>query len=404
MNKINKLLYLSFINNFSISILWTGLPVLLYMMTESLMASSALFVTASISRVIASFFSGYFIDRYSNKYIMALCITIMIFSSVLIYTFLLQELFVPLFTAMIIYQFFGSITATSKNIWYRGMIDDSKMVQSISRMSTYDMSSKTIGFTVGPLIFSLIGGHTVLINILLLIISLIFVGSIKKDNIEVTEKSSILKQYKSAFEFLINNRRVYLYALVSIMIGIIGPTLLSLATFIIAERYDLIEGISLFWLVSGISVVLSNIVLSRVNKTFIGSRLYFVILFLFYCVGIMTLTVAGNYIIFIVGFAMFTLGGPFVMNVVQSNIFINTDNKIKGKVIGIIQSSSDLGTLVTVVMSWWIVEYSNINYFLYYLSVMAIAMYILFFYTVNNVERESVKSTRNTPLIKKYRH
>lgn len=382
MIEIKRLLSISFFTNLSISILWTGLPILLYTMTESLIVSSALFITASVARIVAAFISGYFIDNHSNKKIMIISLSIMMTISLFILMFLIYEWFIGLFLIMIVYQFFGQITALSKNIWYRDLVNKENLVQAISKMSSYDMSSKTIGFTLGPLIFSLINEYTVLINSLLLMIVIIMVFNIHNDAIKpVKNTSSVINQYISSMRYIFNNRILFNYAVISIFIGIIGPTLLSLATYIIGERYNLTEEVSIFWLSSGVGVVISNLFLSKVRKTFVGSNLYFILAFITYSIGIFIFTNASTYVIFIIGFTMFTLGGPLIMNVVQTNIFINTDGKIKGKIIGVIQALSDFGTLITIVFSWIIIERFTIDLLLYYLFILSIVTIITLYIT-----------------------
>lgn len=378
MSAKRKLLYSTFLSIFSTSLIWTGLPLLLYLITDSHIISSALFVTSSVARILAAFTSGYFIDRFSNKKIMLISIIIMMMTSVLIYYFVIQESFVFLFTFMIVYQFFGSISALSKNIWYRSLINDDEMIQAISTMSTYDKSAKTIGFTLGPLFFTVLHEHTIILNFFFLIFALLFIIKIKTDTSQDRNISSIWAQYSEAFLFIIKQKNILLYASVSILVGIIGPTLLSMATYIIGERYQITDEISIFWLVSGIGVILSNIFLSKINKSFFGTSLFFIIFFVLYCGGLLILSFSTYYIFFIICFAMFTLGGPFVMNVIQANLFIHTSKTLKGKVIGLIQSASDFGTLITIVLSWWIIEVGNINYFLYCLVGLSFIMFILF--------------------------
>ena len=380
MNQSNQLNLASAINIFGTSFTWTGLPALLFLQTGSAIFSSLLFVSASFARIIAALFGGYLIDQISSKKITILSLLINILSISLLYICVLVEAYTVSFLFMIVIQFFGSVYSMSKNIWYRSLVSKDGLVQAIAKMNSYEMSSKTVGFTIGPLIFTLLEVESLILNMLFTLVALILILNIPFEQIrqKVTSLSK-WQAFQEASLFIKMHPTLKSFSIVTVLNGIIAPTLLSMATVILIGRYSISPTeLSYFWLISGGGVIIANIILAKYNVTNFGYLYYKILVILSLIGGLVLVAIAPSYLVFLIGYVLMTFSTPLMMNIIKAEIFKEAQQQLRGKVMSLIQASADLGTLVMIMISWLIIEYGYINYFLWLLVSLGILQVYIF--------------------------
>lgn len=369
MSQSNRLNIASAINIFGTSFTWTGLPALLFLQTGSAIFSSLLFISASFARIVAALVGGYLVDRVSSKKITIISLLINGVSIVLLYLCVEAEAYIISFLFMIVIQFFGSVFSMSKNIWYRSLVVKGGLVQAIAKMNSYEMSSKTLGFTIGPLIFAFLKVESLLLNMIFTLIALILILNIPFKQVEqkiVT--SSKWRAFQEAARFIKKHPTLNSFTIVTVLNGIIAPTLLSMATAIILGRYSIsASALSYFWLVAGTGVIVANMILTKYDLNQLAFSSYQFLITLLLVGGLSIVAIAPNFILFLVGYVCMTFSTPLMMNIIKAEIFKEAQLELRGKIMSLIQASADLGTLLMIIISGVIIEYGYINQFLWLL-------------------------------------
>ena len=380
MGQRKRINWASAINIFGMSLTWTGLPALLYLQTGSVMFSSLLFVAASFARIIAALFGGYLVDQISSKKITLASLLINVFTIFLLYICVLTESFYISFFFMIIIQFFGSVYSMSKNNWYRSLTSKDELIVAISKMNSYEMTAKTVGFTVGPLIFALLESESLLLNIGFTLIAFLLIVNIPFQHVvSKTVLQSKWKAFREASEFITTHPTLKSFSIVTVLNGIIAPTLLSMATVILIERYNIGPSeLSSFWLVSGGGVIAANFILAKSNVTKWSYSYYKMLLIVLLIGGLLSVTLAPSYLFFLFGYVCMTFATPLMLNIIKAEIFKEAKVELRGKIMSLIQASTDLGTLFMILISWGIVKYGYINYFLWLLVALGVVQLIIF--------------------------
>jgi len=382
-NAVNRLILVDTINTLGTAITWTGLPIFALNLTGSFLYAGSLYLTETIAGIISTIVSGHFIDKVSSKK--------MIFTSFFLNCFVMITLFsllsfkhfiIFLFPLMILSQSLGHFANLCLEVWFRDLtIKDPNigLARAISKKNTFTTTCKTVGFTIGPLIFGILSSYAILIDSASFLVCAFLI-------MRFDEKIQIEHSHDTAWFSLaylkrtLKDKILRIYFFSHLLGGMIGPVMTSLSVYILEGHFKVADfEISIFWLVGGIFVILSNMILSRSSLLFASKVfLYFLTVFLV-CGGIVMMGASLNWIFFIVGFAIMTMGNPVINNLLSAETFKAIPQYEKGKVMGVMEASADLGTLSFMIISWGLIETFGIFITCMIIAIMAILRITLFY-------------------------
>ncbi|MDI3312437.1 MAG: MFS transporter [Thermoanaerobacterium sp.] len=260
----NLMIITSTLNNLGNAITWTGLPILALKLTGSYMFTGVLYYTETIAHILITIFGGSIIDKLSKKFVFRLCLLSNFFLMLLIYFVILKQLFFLLFPLMIISQSLGALAYVAEDTWYKQINEKQNLVQKIGKLNTYVMTTKTLGFTLGPLIFGLLGPHALILDALTFLISFYLVKLISYTSLKDKSKQGTFKDFLFKYRNILSNGLINKYLIVSALGGMITPVITSLSIFILKDIYNISDAnLSLFWLIAGIGAIISNFAISK---------------------------------------------------------------------------------------------------------------------------------------------
>lgn len=375
----NRLITISTIDILGTALTWTGLPVFMFNLTHSYMYTVSLYATGTISGILSSLYSGYLVDRYSKKTLMLNSLQVNFILIIILYFSILKGFYWMVFPVMIISQCLGAVSLVSQDIWFNSIINKENLTKEISRKNSWIMTAKTIGFTTGPLVFGILGIYAILFDALTFGVSALLLSKINYTSIQ-SKQSSSLQSILKAFIRVISHQYLRTLWIVSIFDGIITPTILSLSTYILKEQYNATdEIISGFWLVGGIASVFSNVFLLK-SKILQYRKVYLILIsIIFITGGLIIMSSAQTWVIYLLGFLFLTLGNPLVFNLLRTEVFLSAPIEMKGKITTLMNSSGDFASLAALSISWFFISNYGILKLLLLLAGISLIRIFTFF-------------------------
>ena len=376
---INLLVILSAINLFGSAMTWTGLPIYAFLVTGSPLFTSVLFITSAISNIITTIFGGYIVDKFDKMKIML----VSYISSILIFIALLLslqfEMFYLLVPLVIINAMFSSTSGIAQNIWINSLVDSKKLVQQLSARNSLFLTAKTLGFAMGPFLFSILMEKALLLDILtyfVCLLILIYMNSsnqtqhIKTNSANKPKKA--MTQLVSSFKFVMKDKVLRQLSLLEAVNGMITPTIISVSVYILDIRYDASTLIfSAFWIIGGVGAMLGNLLLSKIN-VYEWKKLNINLLNNFLVVGgVAIMTLSNNEIGYLVGFSLFTFGTPIMNNLLRAEIFSQAPTEMKAQYKGITLALSDLCKLIFLPLAYLIIDQYGFFTFLILFTILS---------------------------------
>ncbi|GAC41967.1 MFS transporter [Paenibacillus popilliae] len=387
--KLRSLIRISVIDIFGTAITWTGLPVFAYSLTHSSIYTSALFVTSSLASIISALFSGYYVDRYSWKKVSFTATTINAFILLLLFYFIENNTFGVIFPLMIVSQCLGSFANAGLDLWFNTI--SNHLERDISSKNIWNMTAKTIGFTMGPILFVWLGAFTLFVDAISFFIASFFILRLSLDvQVKKNPTEGLFRALKSSVSnvFTSHNLRTLFY--VACVNGAMIPVLISQSVFILQENFEASSYvISMFWLVGGVGMVFSNYILATTRVFSLSNKMLIMISTLTSSGGFVLMISSTHWITYILGFMFITLGNPIIFNLMRVMVFHEARNEMKGKVSAIINSSVEISTLIFLAFSWSLLDLGT-DYFLGSLIVLSLIRLLMFFKILQKLRLQSV--------------
>ncbi|AAU21853.1 MULTISPECIES: MFS transporter [Bacillus] len=383
----NKIVIVGTVDSLGAAIVWTGLPLYAYSITGSFLYTSSLFFTSAIARILATFFGGYLADVSSSKRIMLRCLSINWFFYSLLFLGLSLGLTWIIFPIMLISQCFSTISIMNQNLWFNSLCSKETLASEISGRNSWFLISKTVGFSLGPLMYHWLNAYSLIINLLTILIAITLILTIKDLGYvnNKKKKESIFSSFKEVYK----NQLLKRLNIIEILNGLTFPVLTSLSIYILEKNLNASSLIiSLFWLIGGVGAITANLMLSRLKLFKLQYIHQFIISFVLVVGGLLLMTIASYSFVYLIGFSLFTLGTPIINNLLRSKVFIFAPSHMKGKVTSVITSSSDLGTIIALSLSWIVVEKFGVLIFMSFVILTSVSRICLFFYTLHKVENK----------------
>ncbi|MFC3882381.1 MFS transporter [Bacillus songklensis] len=386
----------STLNNLGNAITWTGLPILALELTGSYIFTGVLYYTETISRILVTIFGGSIIDKLSKKLILKLCLLSNFFLMILIYLVILNHLFFLLFPFMIISQSLGALAYLAEDTWYKQINEKQNLVQKIGKLNTYVMTTKTLGFTLGPLIFGLLGTHALILDALTFLISFYLVKLISYTSLKGSSRQGTVNDFLFRYRNILSNGLINKYLIVAALGGMITPVITSLSIFILKDIYNISDtNLSLFWLVAGIGAVTSNFAISRYKMTDLSNTVLLLLSVSLIVGGIFLMTISPNPFIYIIGFTLLTLGNPIINNMLSFQAFKSSEGQEKGSVNGLMIGMYDIGTLIFMPLSWSLLNKFGVTWTCLTILIIALVRILIFYYPLRNITIVENKESMN---------
>jgi MFS family permease len=378
MNLAKRLVVLGTTNNLASAIIWSGLPIFAYQVTGSAFYTGALFVTASVSRAIMTIFGGYWVDKYSKKTLMNIGLFLNTLFYLLLFISFITSFHYSILILMLMVQGMGSVINISQNIWFNSLFSSEELTKKISGKNTFIMTSKTIGFALGPLVFSLFGSYTILFIALLTMICYLISLKFPNNPVLNERRGSKFTEIFTTISYVIKHKIHRSFLLVELINGAINPVVISISVFVLEEQFKSSTGIlSTFWLIGGVGAIAGNLILSKFNIKKLRLITLFLLTNIIITGGIFLMAVSPNQLLYIVGFTILTLGNPMIINLVRSENFSLSPDNMKGKINSVANLCNDIGTLFVFAFIWSMVFHLGYKITLVFLSCLSLARIIM---------------------------
>src|SRR5699024_2229525 len=178
--------------------------------------------------------------------------------------------------------------------------------------------------------------------------------------------------------------------------GMIGPVVISLSIYTLESHFEVNDSlISLFWLIGGLGVIISNILLTKSNLLSLSKLTLYLLSLALISGGIIIMGVSSNPIYYIIGFSLMTFGNPIINTLLSAQAFKAIPQNSKAKIMGVMEASSEIGTLLFMAISWLLISYSGIFFTLMIIAFLATIRISIFYSSFFEVILRSDKSVKS---------
>lgn len=332
---VNLFIYIDALIVFISALIWTGLPLYFFNETGSYFYAGSMYLIGGISVILSNFVSGYLHNRLSN-YSLRIYLMILFFISCASYLALNNRMYTYMFFLMLIFQFFinalSFILESSFNLHL-----SSQAHKDIAYRNVFLLTAKTIGFFMGPILFSYIESP-IYIWISLLFLALIIV-ELKHPLIDNMRFESITFKNLKLIKLL-----PLKYSLVVLVDGMFFPVIMNYSFIILKEKFGAEDSIiSFYWLLGGVSVIISNYILKKVDIETVKSNIFHVLIVL--VIGLLTMYFATSSYWYLFGFFLLSFINPVFMSVIKSYFLIYFEPKNRSIALAYINTFNELGTI-----------------------------------------------------------
>ncbi|MES9768211.1 MFS transporter, partial [Bacillus altitudinis] len=219
------------------------------------------------------------------------------------------------------------------------------------------LSAKTIGFFSGPILFIFFGSEMYLVFLLFFIGLLVYeylypiVAQLKIESISFANVEIFKKVPKS-------------YLCIMFIDGMFLPVVMNYSFIILKETFSASDlTVSLFWLIGGVSVLLGNLLIRRMDIQKIHSKVYLITIYLMF--GLILMILAPNSSLFLIGFFILTLINPLFMSLIKASFLVVFDPHYRSMALAGMNTLNQLGTILIITVITFMLEGSeffNISY------------------------------------------
>ncbi|MGG5741755.1 MULTISPECIES: MFS transporter [Bacillus cereus group] len=382
----NRLICADTLNTLGTAITWSGLPMFAFLSTGSYFFTGALYFTGTIAGILVGAFGSQLIDRYSPKKVTLTALMLNIIVVLLLYLGLTKEYFVLLIPVTIISQYLGALTSLSQKTWYNSLYKKDNLLKLMGQRSGWIVTAKTLGFTLGPLIFTTLNTNAILIDALSFFICFVCLINIPiKDALPKKDEKNRKKRPFEGLKALAFNSNVRPFSIIFFLEGMIMPIIMSTSIYALTKEFHFdSRDITLFWLIGGIGSILSNYFL-------VGSKLFtkniFKGLFIsgtLMSLGILIMTFTSNSVVYLCSFSFVTLTSPLLSTLSEKEAFIRIPDGDQAKTLGGLLSLSQIGTLLIMLISTLIVENFGYQSLFLLISMIAVIRFVVLIYVMKN--------------------
>ncbi|MFF2415238.1 MFS transporter [Bacillus safensis] len=379
-SKVNTLVYLDTMIVFIGALVWTGLPLYFFEMTGSYFYAGSMYLIGGFSFILSNIVSNYLfkvLSKYTAKFFI---ITLSILTIVSFFA-LNKQLFNIMFCLMLAFQFFinglSFILESGFNMYL-----SNQPHKDIAYRNMFLLSAKTIGFFSGPILFIFIGEEMYLFFLMFFVALLVYeylypiVPRLKIESISLKNVGIFKKTPKS-------------YLFIMFIDGMFLPIVMNYSFIILKETFSVSDlTVSLFWLIGGVSVLLGNLLIRRIDIKKIHSRVYFIMIFLIF--GLILMILAPNSSLFLIGFFILTLINPLFMSLIKSSFLVFFDPNYRSIALAGMNTLNQLGTILIITVITFMLEGSKF-FNIHYIIPLCLCIGVIRFLILKNILKRGVQ-------------
>lgn len=379
-SKVNTLVYLDTMIVFIGALVWTGLPLYFFEMTGSYFYAGSMYLIGGFSFILSNIVSNYLfkvLSKYTAKFFI---ITLSILTIVSFFA-LNKQLFNIMFCLMLAFQFFinglSFILESGFNMYL-----SNQPHKDIAYRNMFLLSAKTIGFFSGPILFIFIGEEMYLFFLMFFVALLVYeylypiVPRLKIESISLKNVGIFKKTPKS-------------YLFIMFIDGMFLPIVMNYSFIILKETFSASDlTVSLFWLIGGVSVLLGNLLIRRLDIKKIHSRVYFIMIFLIF--GLILMILAPNSSLFLIGFFILTLINPLFMSLIKSSFLVFFDPNYRSIALAGMNTLNQLGTILIITVITFMLESSKF-FNIHYIIPLCLCIGVIRFLILKNILKRGVQ-------------
>ncbi|MFJ5670288.1 MFS transporter [Bacillus safensis] len=379
-SKVNTLVYLDTMIVFIGALVWTGLPLYFFEMTDSYFYAGSMYLIGGFSFILSNIVSNYLfkvLSKYTAKFFV---ITLSILTIVSFFA-LNKQLFNLMFCLMLAFQFFinglSFILESGFNMYL-----SNQPHKDIAYRNMFLLSAKTIGFFSGPILFIFIGEEMYLFFLMFFFALLVYeylypiVPRLKSESISLKNVGIFKKTPKS-------------YLFIMFIDGMFLPIVMNYSFIILKETFSASDlTVSLFWLIGGVSVLLGNLLIRRIDIKKVNSRVYFITMFLIF--GLILMILAPNSSLFLIGFFILTLINPLFMSLIKSSFLVFFDPHYRSIALAGMNTLNQLGTILIITVITFMLE-STKFFNIHYIIPLCLCIGVIRFLILKNILKRGVQ-------------
>ena len=379
-SKVNTLVYLDTMIVFIGALVWTGLPLYFFEMTGSYFYAGSMYLIGGFSFILSNIVSNYLfkvLSKYTAKFFI---ITLSILTIVSFFA-LNKQLFNIMFCLMLAFQFFinglSFILESGFNMYL-----SNQPHKDIAYRNMFLLSAKTIGFFSGPILFIFIGEEMYLFFLMFFVALLVYeylypiVPRLKIESISLKNVGIFKKTPKS-------------YLFIMFIDGMFLPIVMNYSFIILKETFSASDlTVSLFWLIGGVSVLLGNLLIRKLDIKKIHSRVYFIMIFLIF--GLILMILAPNSSLFLIGFFILTLINPLFMSLIKSSFLVFFDPNYRSIALAGMNTLNQLGTILIITVITFMLESSKF-FNIHYIIPLCLCIGVIRFLILKNILKRGVQ-------------
>jgi len=362
------------------ALVWTGLPLYFFEMTGSYFYAGSMYLIGGFSFILSNIVSNYLfkvLSKYTAKFFI---ITLSILTIVSFFA-LNKQLFNIMFCLMLAFQFFinglSFILESGFNMYL-----SNQPHKDIAYRNMFLLSAKTIGFFSGPILFIFIGEEMYLFFLMFFVALLVYeylypiVPRLKIESISLKNVGIFKKTPKS-------------YLFIMFIDGMFLPIVMNYSFIILKETFSASDlTVSLFWLIGGVSVLLGNLLIRKLDIKKIHSRVYFIMIFLIF--GLILMILAPNSSLFLIGFFILTLINPLFMSLIKSSFLVFFDPNYRSIALAGMNTLNQLGTILIITVITFMLESSKF-FNIHYIIPLCLCIGVIRFLILKNILKRGVQ-------------
>ncbi|MDC7795198.1 MFS transporter [Bacillus altitudinis] len=379
-SRVRTLVYLDTMIVFIGALVWTGLPLYFFEMTGSYFYAGSMYLIGGFSFILSNIVSNYLfkvLSRYTAKFFVT-TLSILTLAS---FFALNNQLFNLMFFLMLAFQFFINGLSFILESGFN-MFLSNQPHKDIAYRNMFLLSAKTIGFFSGPILFIFFGSEMYLVFLLFFIGLLVYeylypiVAQLKIESISFANVEIFKKVPKS-------------YLFIMFIDGMFLPVVMNYSFIILKETFSASDlTVSLFWLIGGVSVLLGNLLIRRMDIQKIHSKVYLITIYLTF--GLILMILAPNSSLFLIGFFILTLINPLFMSLIKASFLVFFDPHYRSMALAGMNTLNQLGTILIITVITFMLESSKF-FNIAYIIPLCLCIGIIRFLILKNILKRGIQ-------------
>lgn len=337
------------------SLTWAGLPLYTAQWSGNFKHVSLLFICETLGGLLFTLWGGKLSDHFSRKKLSIygpLTSGLSLFVLLAVATFCPGQVW-PFYVVGLVNAILGSLSSVSQSLWYNSVSQNfnPELETILSKKNALLITAKTVGFTLGPLLYLTVGKWALAIDGLL---SLIEAGLLTSAD-EIKSAPSSEKKIdpittQGLWPYLKQHKKLWPLIGIQALSGALSLPVLQMALSSLAQKSAPKSLLSLFWLLASLGSFCSNqlMIRTKLHQKFSKFSI-FLVSNLLLMLGLIFLSGAQTPWAVITLFPLYTLTNPVINNLATAELYRQVAGPWEGRLSGVsfaLGDASALGVLL----------------------------------------------------------